>query len=76
MTKPSAFVAHGGGPTAVLNASLQGLIEQAHASRVAHFGAAHGDLAGALKEDLLDLLRLPRRRVATLGRQAGSVIGS
>jgi 6-phosphofructokinase len=75
-TRLGAFVAHGGGPTSVLNASLQGLIEQAHAARLAHLWAAFGGLKGVLRGDTLDLLTVPKRRLAALGRQPGSVIGS
>ncbi len=76
MAQPSAFVAHGGGPTSVLNSSLRGLMEQCHAARLAHLWAPRGGLPGVLRHDVLDLLSLPRRQMRALGRQVGSVIGS
>ena len=54
------LVAHGGGPTAVINTSLQGVIETARIN--GGFGKIYGAKFGAegiLKNDLLDLTNIP-----------------
>ncbi len=73
----TAVVAHGGGPTAVINASLAGLIEQRrrHAQITALYGARHGIL-GVLREDFIDLDRQPAELVEQIGRTPGSALGS
>ena len=60
-------VAQSGGPTPVINSSLQGIIEAARdaAAIGAVYGARHG-IEGVLKEDLLDLSAQPREEVALL----------
>lgn len=70
-----ALLAHGGGPTAVLNSSLAGLIAGARGQYGALFGARFG-LPGIPGEDLPDLLQLPPERVAEIARTPGSAIGS
>ena len=52
-----AVVAHGGGPTAVINASLAGLIEEQRRQGGGLYGARYG-LAGLLRGELVDLLAL------------------
>ena len=57
MTRPrNVVVAQSGGPTPVINSSLQGIIEAARDLDAigAVYGASHG-IEGVLKEDLLDL---------------------
>ncbi len=70
--KPVAIVAHGGGPTAVINASLAGVVAEARAHGALVYGAAHG-LTGLLDDRLFDLsgVDLEAIRVAP-----SSVIGS
>src|SRR5579872_4409196 len=60
-----AVVAHGGGPTPVLNSSLVGVINECrkHSEITALYGATQG-LAGILSEHFLDL-----------GKQDPSLIG-
>ena len=71
------LVAHGGGPTAVINCSLQGVVEGARAAKfdgkiyAARFGA-EGILAG----DLIDLTDVPASTIAKLGHTPASAIGS
>ena len=61
------LVAHGGGPTAVINGSLQGVVEAARSAGfdgsiyAARFGA-EGILAG----DLIDLTDVPAATIARL----------
>ena len=75
LPKPQGFIAHGGGPTSVLNASLQGTVEEGH-RRFRRLWAPHGGLAGLLRGEVLDLLEVPLRRVERLADQPGSMIGS
>ena len=71
------LIAHGGGPTAVINCSLQGAVETARTLRfggriyAARFGA-EGILAG----DLIDLSDVPDETIARLGHTPASAIGS
>jgi 6-phosphofructokinase 1 len=68
MTRPrNLVVAQSGGPTPVINSSLQGIIEAARdtAAIGAVYGARHG-IEGVLKEELLDLSAQPREEVALL----------
>ncbi len=71
------LVAHGGGPTAVINCSLQGVVEAARSAGfdgkifAARFGA-EGILAG----DLIDLTDVPAATISRLGHTPASAIGS
>ena len=71
------LVAHGGGPTAVINCSLQGVVEAARSAGfdgsiyAARFGA-EGILAG----DLIDLTNVPAATIARLSHTPASAIGS
>jgi len=75
----NAFIAHGGGPTAVLNASLLGLLEAARRGGVRQLWAAIGGLAAfrnrSRNGQTADLLAVPEARIAKLARQTGSFIG-
>ena len=71
------LVAHGGGPTAVINTSLQGVIETAREN--GGFGrilAARFGAEGILKNDLLDLSNVPAGTVSKLSHTPASSIGS
>jgi 6-phosphofructokinase 1 len=71
----NAVVAHGGGPTAVINASLAGLIEECRRRGYGLYGARYG-LAGLLRGDLVDLLALNAYLVRQIGEAPGSALGS
>ena len=60
-------VAQSGGPTPVINSSLQGIVETARQSDAIGtvYGARHG-IEGVLKEELLDLSAQPAEEVALL----------
>ena len=60
-------MAQSGGPTAVINSSLQGIVEAARSHRQigAIYGARHG-IEGVLKEELLDLSAQPAEEVSLL----------
>lgn len=71
------LVAHGGGPTAVINTSLQGVVEAARASgRVDKIYAARFGAEGILKGDLIDLTDVPAETIKKLSRTPASAIGS
>ncbi|SDF57420.1 6-phosphofructokinase [Marvinbryantia formatexigens] len=71
------LVAHGGGPTAVINTSLQGVVEAARASgRVDKIYAARFGAEGILKGDLMDLTEVPAEVIARLRHTPASAIGS
>ncbi len=74
--KANALVAHGGGPTTALNATLAGVIEEAQAGRIGRLWAPLGGLAGILRGDVIDLLSVPPTKLGKLARQSGSAIGS
>ena len=68
----AVVVAHGGGPTAVLNASLAGVIEEARIQSLAIVGARHG-VEGLIRQEFLDLTDAD---LASLRCAPGSAIGS
>ena len=73
----TALVAHGGGPTAVINASLVGVIEERsrHDEITALYGARYG-IKGVLEEDLIDLDREDPELIELIARTPGSALGS
>jgi len=72
----SAFVAHSGGPTAVLNMSLLGVIEETRRRGIAHLWAGRWGLGGVLRGDVVDLLMMAQKPLSRLARTPGSLIGS
>lgn len=71
------LVVHGGGPTAVLNASLYGVIRQAQEE--AGIGKIYGAIGGSeaiLKENFLDMGELPDEKIELLLQTPGTAIGS
>ena len=71
------LVAHGGGPTAVINTSLQGVVETARASgRVDKIYAARFGAEGLLKGDFIDLTDVPAEKIKLLSNTPASAIGS
>ncbi len=71
------LVAHGGGPTAVINCSLQGVVEAARASgKVDKIYAARFGAEGILKGDLIDLTDVSAETITRLGHTPASAIGS
>lgn len=73
----NALVAHGGGPTSVINASLAGLVAESreHGTFANLFGARFG-LRGVLDENFTELLRRDPALMDVIGRAPGSVLGS
>ena len=74
---PNLLIAHGGAPTAVINASLYGAVCEAKKHpEVAHiYGARHGS-AGILAEDFLDLSAVEEQQLALLPFTPASAIGT
>ena len=71
------LVAHGGGPTAVINCSLQGVVEAARSSgKVGRIYAARFGAEGILAGDLIDLTDVPAETISRLGHTPASAIGS
>ncbi len=71
------LVAHGGGPTAVINTSLQGVVETARSSgNVDKIYAARFGAEGLLKGDLIDLTDVPAEVIGRLSHTPASAIGS
>ena len=75
--KRNILVAHGGGPTTVMNASLFGVIDEAarQAGAGTVYGAIHG-VEGVLNDELLDLSCQDPAQVALLPHTPASAIGS
>lgn len=73
----NVLIAHGGGPTAVINASLAGVLSVARADpRVGRvYGARHG-IEGVLSGDLIHLTDLTGDDIELLARTPGSAIGT
>ncbi len=73
----NALIAHSGGPTAVINASLQGIVEEARRHDVISgvLGARFG-IEGLLTGDFADLQALSPERIAAIGRSTSSAIGT
>lgn len=71
------LVAHGGGPTPVMNSSLQGVIEGVRAtSRTVKLLAGRFGADGILQNDLIDLTNLNDHTIAMLARTPATAIGS
>lgn len=75
--KATAIVAHGGGPTAVLNASLAGIIAESrnHPEIGQLLGARHG-AHGLVGEEFYDLSSMPASTLRQVEHAPGSVLGS
>lgn len=71
------LIAQGGGPTAVINQSLAGVVFAAnHSDAIEHvYGARHG-VRGILNEDLLDLSSETALHLEAVARTPGSALGS
>ena len=73
----NAMIAHGGGPTAVINASLAGLVQGCR--RHGQFGKLYGarfGVQGILGSDLIDLFERDAALIDAVGRTPGSALGS
>jgi 6-phosphofructokinase 1 len=71
------LIVHGGGPTAVINASLYGAITEAKKyPKLAHIYGAKNGTGGLLKEELIELNGIPDETLSLLLETPGSAIGT
>ena len=77
MLKGNMLIAHGGGPTPVINSSLLGAVREAkkHPEIETVYGARFG-AEGILAGDLIDLGAVPDEQLNLLARTPASAIGS
>ncbi len=71
------LIVHGGGPTAVINASLYGAVKEAlkHPG-LDHIYGARGGTGGLLREELIELKDIPEEKLELLLQTPGSAIGT
>ena len=70
------LIVHGGGPTAVLNATLYGTVTAAAEAGIPHILGAVGGTGGILREEFFPLNRLTAAQLEQLPGTPGSAIGS
>jgi len=72
-----ACIGQSGGPTVVINQSLVGVIEEArrHQEIKKLFGARHGT-KGIMKQDFLDLFRVPPKKLQVVAATPAAALGS
>lgn len=71
------LIVHGGGPTAVINASLYGAITEAKKySRLEHIYAARNGTGGLMREELIEMETVPEEQLKLLLQTPGSAIGT
>lgn len=82
-SKGNAVVGQSGGPTAVINQSLAGVVEAVRAAGSSSRSLAIGQLFGArfgvrgiVKEDFIDLRKVPPARLARVAVTPASALGS
>jgi 6-phosphofructokinase 1 len=75
--KANAVVGQSGGPTAVINASLVGVVEEAkkHPEIQTIYGAVHA-VAGMVKDEFIDLGKLSAQTLDTVAGTPSSSLGS
>jgi len=72
-----AVLAHSGGPTPVINASLLGAVEEARLQReIAGFYGARFGISGILKDDFIDLFAQPTELLERVAQCPASALGS
>ena len=72
----NALIAHGGGPTSVINASLRGLVEECRSGGFSTLYGAHYGLTGLLEESWIELLDQDPSLMRAIGDSPGSALGS
>jgi 6-phosphofructokinase 1 len=73
--KGNLVVGQSGGPTAVINSSLAGVIQEAKEHNIKIYGAVHGIL-GVLKEEMLDLSGIDSSTIEGLKYTPSAALGS
>lgn len=75
--KGNCVVAQSGGPTAVINASLCGVVQEASKhSEIEKVYGAHNGILGVLQEEFYDLTSVPPGEIEALRRTPSAAIGS
>lgn len=73
----NVLIIHGGGPTAVINASLYGAVCEAKKhENVHHVYAAKNGTGGLLKEEFIELEKVSQEKLELLLQTPGSAIGT
>jgi len=76
-SKPNAIVAQSGGPTAVINSSACGVVQEAAKSgKIGMVIAAVNGILGVLKEELFDVLAEKPEAIEALKRTPAAAMGS
>lgn len=71
------LIVHGGGPTAVLNASLYGAVQKAREQAgIEHIYGANNGTGGVLKEDFIELEKYTDEQLELLLSTPGTAIGT
>ena len=71
------LIAQGGGPTAVINCSLYGVIRQAQSNqKISNIWGARYGITGVLNEDFIDLRRQPKDTIEGLRNTPAAALGS
>ena len=71
------LIVHGGAPTAVMNSSLYGVIEEARDSgKIEHVYGAIGGSEAVLKENFMDLMAFSKSEIKKLLHTPASAIGT
>ena len=77
MSKGNLLYGQSGGPTAVINASALGLfLEALEREEIGEIYACHFGIEGFLKEDLIDIRKMPKEELLALRHKAGAHFGS
>ena len=77
MEKHNLIIAQGGGPTAVINASLAGVVAEAQKHpEIGRIYAGRGGIEGAMKEKFIDLTDMSARDIERLKLTPSSAVGS
>lgn len=75
--KGNLLIMHGGAPTAVINASLYGVIKEAKRhSEIDRILASDGGTGGFLEGKIIDLTDIPQEKLDLLPQTPGSAIGT
>lgn len=71
------LIVHGGGPTAVINASLYGAVKEAKKHKnIEHIYGAKNGTGGLLREEWIELENVPEEKLSLLLQTPGSAIGT
>ncbi len=75
--KPNAVIGQSGGPTAVINQSLVGVVETLRDSgKVGKILGAHHAVSGIVKDDFIELQDIPQDRLDRIAQTPSAALGS